>query len=166
MKLRTKRLAEAGRLASHAVQHHRALDAGKYAGVYLFGQSVVVPKHEPASSAAQGFIGRRGHDIGVRQRIGIEPRCDKAGEVSHVHHEKSIDFIGDGAQAGEVDGAGIGRSSGDDQSWPMPESQIADFVEIDPLGFSVNAVGRDFVVATRQRRGMAVADVASGGDIH
>ena len=104
--------------------------------------------------------------MGVRERIGIEPRGDKAGEMSHVDHDKSIDLVGDGAQAGEVNGAGIGRSSGDDQFWPVPESQIANVVEIDAFGLLVNAVGRDFVVATRQRRGMAVADVASGGDIH
>jgi len=40
---------------------------------------------------------------------------------------------------------GIGRSSGDDQFWPVPESQIANVVEIDAFGLLVNAVGLSLI---------------------
>ena len=103
--------------------------------------------------------------IGAEARVAAHRRFRTARQHLPCHVlERHSGFVG--AQAGEVNGAGIGRSSGDDQFWPVPESQIANVVEIDAFGLLVNAVGRDFVVATRQRRGMAVADVASGGDIH
>jgi len=80
--------------------------------------------------------------MGVRERIGIEPRGDKAGEMSHVDHDKSIDLVGDGAQR-RSQWRGDRPISGDDQFWPVPESQIANVVEIDAFGLLVNAVGRD-----------------------
>jgi hypothetical protein len=49
---------------------------------------------QAAARAAQGLVGGRGDDIGMRHRIGVEARGDEAGVVRHVHHENGADRLG------------------------------------------------------------------------
>ena len=60
-------------------------------------------------------MGRRGDDMGMRQRARMQPRRDQAGEMRHVDHEIGADAVGDLAEARKVDDARIGRAAGDDQ---------------------------------------------------
>ncbi len=86
--------------------------------------------------------------------------------MRHVDHEPGVDRVGDGAQGGEIEPAGIGRTTGDDHARPTVMRQRAHGVEIDAFGFAVHAIGDNTVVASGQRRRMAMADVTARRDIH
>ena len=72
LKLGTKRFSEAGGLARHDMQHHRALRPWKDSTVDLF-ERLVVSEYQASSCAAQGG---RGHDIGMREQVGVETGGD------------------------------------------------------------------------------------------
>ena len=129
-------------------------------------QAFVVPQNHAAARAAQRFVGRRRHDMRMGQGIGIEAGRDKAGEMRHVDEEIGADLVGDRAHRREIDGARIGGAAGDDHARPFAPREIAHLVEIDAFGLAADAIGDDSIVAPGQRRRMAVADVAAGGDIH
>ena len=60
-------------------------------------------------------MGRRGHHVGVRQRAGVDAASYQAREMRHVDHKISVDLIGDGTEASEIDDPRIGRTAGDNQ---------------------------------------------------
>ena len=164
--LGAKRFSEASRLAGHIGQHHRTLNAWEDPGVDLAAQRLIVPQHEASPRAAQGLVGRRSDDVGVGKRVRIKPGGDESGEMSHVHHQVGASLIGDCAEAGEVDGAGIGRAASDNQLWPLAQREVADLVEVDALAVPGDAVSGDVVIAPRQCRWVPVADVAARSNVH
>ena len=71
---------------------------------------------------------------------GYRPDGDQAGEVRHVHQELGADLVGDGAEGGEVDDAGIGAAAGDEQRGPFAQRQVAHLVVVDAAGGRIDAV--------------------------
>jgi len=69
-----------------------------------------------ATRAAQGFMGGCGGDMGVREWRRVKTRRDEASEMRHIDEEIRAHLIGNRAEAGEIEDAGDGRATGDDQS--------------------------------------------------
>ena len=70
---------------------------------------------------------------------------DQSGEVRHVHQVDGSDFVGDLAHAGEVDGAGIGRASADEELGLLAHGDGFHLVIVEGLGFAGDAVADDAV---------------------
>ena len=68
-----------------------------------------------ATRAAQGFMGGCGGDMGVREWRRVKTRRDEASEMRHIDEEIRAHLIGNRAEAGEIEDAGDGRATGDDQ---------------------------------------------------
>ena len=86
--------------------------------------------------------------------------------MGDVHHEPGADGIGDGAEALEVDDAGVGGGSGDDHAGTVLGGEALDGVVVDLLGFGGDTVGDDVEEAAREVEGMAVGEVAAIGEGH
>ena len=84
---RLQRLAEGDGLGGDDVHQRAALVAGEDGGVELLRQRLVVRQDDAAARAAQGLVGGRGGDVGVRHRVRVEAGGDQAGVVRHVDHQ-------------------------------------------------------------------------------
>ena len=72
-------------------------------------------QHQATPRAAQRLVRRRGHDVGVGNRVEIPGEHlsgHQPGEVGHVDHEGGTDLVGDVGQDGEVGVPRIGRVPG------------------------------------------------------
>ena len=142
LEVRPQRLAERHRLGGDDVHQRPALQAGEHRGVDLLAEIGVVRQHHAAARAAQGLVGRRRDDMGVRQRAGIDAGGDEAGIVRHVDHEEGADLVGHLAEAREVDLARIGRGAGDDQLRPVAARDLLHLLVVDQVGVGFHAVGQ------------------------
>jgi hypothetical protein len=60
-------------------------------------------------------------------------RRDQAGEMGHVDQEGRADLVRDGAEAGEIDVAGVSRAAGDEQGRLVLAGERFDLVEVDAV---------------------------------
>src|SRR5881275_2908775 len=90
---------------------------------------------------------------------------DEAGEVSHIDHEGSSDFIGNGAHAGEVELARIGASAAYDDLWLLALRGGFEFVIVNGFGVFANLVADDAVEFAREVELVAVGEMAAVGEI-
>ena len=81
-----------------------------------------------------------GDDLRVRHGRRMDPAGHQPGEVRHVHQEERADLVGDRAEGGEVDDAGVRAAAGDDQLGPLPLGLLAHHVVVDPAGGRIDAV--------------------------
>ena len=93
-------------------------------------------------------------------------RGHEAGDVGHVHHQQRAHFIGDLAELGKVDGAGVGAGAGDDQFRLVLEGEAAHLVVVDALGLFIEVVGHEVEVLAGEVDGAAVGKVAAVGKAH
>ena len=116
LELGRQRLVEGDRLGGDDVHQRPALEAGKDRRVDLLGEVLVVGQDHAAARAAQGLVGGRGDDMGVRERRGMRAARDQPGEMGDVDDEIGADRVADRAEALEVPVARIGRAAGDDRA--------------------------------------------------
>src|SRR6185369_2527284 len=96
-------------LCGDDVHQRAALHAGEDRLVDLFGDLFVVGEDEAAARATQSFVRGRRDDVRVRERARVRAADDEACDVSDVAHDQRANLVGDRAEAGEVDGAWVGR---------------------------------------------------------
>ena len=65
-------------------------------------------------------------------RVGVLAGGDEAGEVGHVDHQLGADGVGNRAEGGEIELAGVGRPAGDDQLGPVLVGEPLDLLHVDP----------------------------------
>ena len=94
-------------------------------------------------------------------RVRMDAARDEAGDVGHVDEEDGVDLVGDGAEAGPIDGAGVGAVAGDDELGAVLLGERLDLLVVDELGVRVDAVGDDVVVLAGEVDGAAVGEVAA-----
>lgn len=87
---------------------------------------------------AQRLVRRRRDDVAVREGRGVEPCGDEAADVGHVRHEEGADLIGDGAELGEVDDAGVGGGPAEDHLRPEDQRRLAELLEVDEARLGVH----------------------------
>ena len=83
----------------------------------------------------------------------------EAGEVRHVDPELGADLVGDLAERGEVEVAGVRRPAGDDDLRLVLEGLVADDVHVDLERLGVDAVGDGVVELAREVESHAVSEV-------
>ena len=104
-----------------------------------------------------------GHDVGVRDGVGVQAGGDEPGEVGHVHPQGGADLVGDGAEGGEVEVAGVGGPAGDDDRGALAQGGLAHLVHLDAHGGLVHAVGGGVVVLAGEVDLHAVGEVSAVG---
>ena len=96
----------------------------------------------------------------------MEPGGHKAGDVGHVHKQLGVHFIGDGAELGEVDGAGVGAGARHDDRGAVLVGEAANLFIVDEASVLVHAVGNHVEQAAGEVHGAAVRQVAAVGQVH
>ena len=82
-----------------------------------------------------------------------------------IGHERRAHLVRDLAERLEVDGTRKGRAARDDQLRPMLAREIADLVEVDPLGVLPDPVGHDRVELAREAHRAARGEVPAVGQV-
>ena len=90
---------------------------------------------------------------------------NQPGEVCHVGEKGGADRIGNRAEAGEVDRAGIGRAAADDEPGPVLVCQALDLAHVDEAR-GIGAVADRVEPFARQVGRRAVAQMAAGVERH
>ena len=103
--------------------------------------------------------------MGVRERTGMRAAGDEAGEVRHVDHELGADFVGDLAEAAEVDNARIGRTAGDDHLGLVLPREPGHLVHVDAVVVAAHAVRHRLEPLARHVHRRAVGEVPAGGEV-
>ena len=116
--------------------------------------------------AAQSFVGRRGHHVGVRQRTGVDAASDQAREMRHVDHKIGVHFIGDGTEASKIDDPRIGRTAGDNQLRTMLQGQGLNRVIVNDRILAADPVLHRVKPFTGLVRRRAVGEVTAGVQGH
>ena len=165
LKGRAQRFAECNRLGGDHMHQRSALEAGKDRSVELFREFLLVGENEARAGAAQRFVRGRGDDVGVRERIGMDPARHQAGKMRHVDQQLGPDLIGDVAEATEIENPRIGRSTSNNHLRPMFVREPFHLVEVDPVIVASHAVRNGFEPAPRHVDGRAMGEMAAGGEV-
>ena len=142
---RLQGLAQRYGLRRDHMHQRAALTAGENGRINLAGDGLVVGKDQAAARAAQRLMGGSGGDIGKADGRRMLARGDQASDMRHIHHQIRAAFIGDFAEAPEIDCARIGRCARDDHARPMLHGQRAHLLIVDQTGFRIAAVGDNVV---------------------
>ena len=140
---------ERHRLGGDDVHQRAALAAGEDRAVDV-GLELLPAEDQAAAGAAEGLVDGGRDDVRVLDRVGVLARGDEAREVGHVDHQLGSDGIGDLAEGGEVELAGIGRPAGDDQLRPVLLGEPRDLVHVDQQALAVDVVGDRVVELARE----------------
>ncbi len=141
-----------------------ALHAGEEGAIQVLGEALLA-EDEPAAGAAQGLVGGGGDEVGVGNGAGVVPGGHQAGDVGHVDHHEGAHLVRDGAEGGEVEGAGVGGSADDDELGLVLQGQAAHLVHVDLLGLPVHVVPDELVENAGAVQGVAVGEVAAVGQV-
>ncbi len=142
-----------------------ALDRRESPGVEL-GRKVAAAEEQPAARPAQRLVRRRRHQVGVRERAGVDARGDEASDVGHVDEQDRPDRVGDLGHPLELPGPRVGRRAADDELRAHLAGLGGHRVVVDPLGVLADAVGVDLVQPAGEVEGHPVGQVAAVGQVH
>ena len=136
--------------------------AGEHRRVELLAQ-LLDRKDEAAAGTAECLVRRRGDDVRVRNRRGVQTRSDQTGEVRHVDHQIGADFVGDAPELGEVELTRVGRPAGEDQFRLAFTSEPPNLVHVDPVVVFPYVIRGDVVEPAGEVQLHAVGQVPTVG---
>ena len=169
------------RLAGDDVHQRSTLDAGEHAlvdghregaleareiGRVQLGRELLAREDEAAARAAQGLVGGRRHDVGVRERARVDAGGDETRDVGHVHEQDRPDAVGDARHPLEVPQPRIGARAAHDELGPDLVGLRLHRVVIDALGVLTDAVGVHLVELAAEVERHAVGEMAAVGQVH
>ena len=155
---------ERDRLGRDDVHERATLHAGEHRRVD--GLRVLLPADDgPAARAAQGLVRRRRHELRVRHGVGVNLRRHQPGDVGHVDHQHRADFFGNRGELGEVQRAGVGARTGDDQLRFVLARLRRELVEVDSVIALRHAVAGDLEILAAEVQLHAVREVPAVGEI-
>ena len=117
---------------------------------------------------AQGLVGRRRHDVGVRDRVELALEHlagDQAGEVGHVDHQDRADAVGDLAHPGVVDVPRVGAEAGQQDQRLDLDGLLLDGVVVEQERLAIDGVAVRLEHLARRIEPVAVGEVAARGEI-
>ena len=97
--------------------------------------------HDATPGSAQGFVGGRGDEVGIGNRIRMEPCGNQPGDVGDVYQQIGTDRLGNLLESWKIEGARIGTGAYDEHAWPAFLCQLLHRVIVDGFGLTVHAVG-------------------------
>src|ERR687890_819927 len=130
LELGLQRFPQGDGLAGDRVHQRATLHAGEDAAVDLLGELFAAEDHTPSGSA-QRLVGRRGYDLRVGYRGGMDTCSYQACDVGHVRKEEGPDLVGDLTKSLEVEDARVGAGSGQDHLWPLAKCDVSDLIVVD-----------------------------------
>ena len=140
---------------------HLALGIGLAPGIL----EILAEEDDAAARAAEGFVGGRGDDVGILQRIVEQTGGDKAGGMSHVDHEDGTDFIGQTAHAGIVPFAAVGAGTTDDELRTLAACYPLHLFVVDEAGIFLNVVLKRLEHKAGEVDGASMGKVTAMGEI-
>src|SRR5918998_397297 len=164
VELRLQGLAEGHRLAGYRVHEGPALHPGEDAAVHLLGELLAAEDHA-AARPAQRLVGRRSHDLAVRDRRGVDVGGDEPRYVGHVREEVGFDLVGDLAEPLELEDARVGARAGQDHPRSLAQRDLAQLVVV-YVAVVADAVVDYGVGAAREVEPHPVGEVAAVGQVH
>jgi len=96
----------------------------------------------------------------------MHPGGDQSGDMSHVDHQLGSDFISDRPEGGEIQDAGVGARSGDDQLRPVLQCQSPHLVHVDASGLPRHPVVEEGVRPSREVDGKTMREMPPMGKVH
>ena len=123
-------------------------DGLRFTGGGILLGDLVLAEDQTAARTAKRLVRGGGDDIGIGNGVHVNAGGDKTGNVSHVDHEVSADGIGDLAELGKIDRAGIGGGAGKDHLGLALLRDAVDLVIIEHLRLVVEGVGNLMEVLT------------------
>ena len=158
-------LAEAHSLCGDHVLQRAALGAREDGLVDLLGNLLAVGEDQTAPGAAQGLMGGGSHHIGIGHRALMIACCHQTGDVGHIHHQQRAVVMGNLSDPLEVNGTGIGRSTGHHQLRLYLGHLLGHLVIVDEA-LVVDAVGNEVIVLAGHIHGAAVGQMTALAQIH
>src|ERR1700722_16173303 len=138
--------------------------SGEHGRVDLLGV-LGLAQDDAGAGTAQSLVGGGGDHVGaVGERVGVKAGGDKSREVSHVDHQQRPNLVGDLAEAGEVELAGIGRPAGKQELGATLARYPCALVHVDDAALAVDLVGGDVIQTTRNVDFHTVGEVAAVGE--
>src|SRR5262249_45861976 len=137
-------LVKRDRLAGDDVHQRPALHAG-HDGLVERLRVLGPAQDHPAARPTKRLVRRGRNEVGDADGRGMQARRDEPGRVRDVGHECRADLARDLAERREVDGARERGAAGDDHLRPVLAGQVADLIQVDPLGVLAHAVRDDRV---------------------
>ena len=153
-------LAEDDGLRRDDVLERTALHAREYGGVESLGPLLLAENHA-AARTAEGLMGRRGDEIGVRNGRGMGAARDETGDMGHVDEHDAACLVADLADALEVDRARIGRCARKKNLGLHFHRKLLDLIVVERLGLGINRIRDDVVYLAREVDGRAVRKVTA-----
>ena len=125
--------------------HERAALHSGEDGTVERGGVFLAAEDEACARPRECLVGRRRDEVGVLDRVRVQPRGDKPGEVRHVAHQQRADLVGDPPELQRFDGPRVGRPAADDQPRPVLLRQREHLVVVDDVRLAGDAVVDDGV---------------------
>jgi hypothetical protein len=162
-----ERFLEGDGLGGDDMHEGAALRAWKNEGGKLFlDLGVGAGENHPPTRAAERLVGGGGHDVGVRDGVGVETGGDEPGDVGHVDDEMRPHLVGDRTEHRPVQRAGIGRKTRDEKARTVAPGEIADLVIVHESVRGAHAVGDGVVELAGEIHRRPVGQVTAGGKTH
>ena len=96
----------------------------------------------------------------------MNSRRHEAGDMGHVHEEEGPGLLGDGGEAGKVDGPGVGAPAGDDHLRPVLEGEALSLVVVEKARLFVHPVAVGAEEFSRDVHRCAVGKMPSVAEVH
>ena len=165
LEFRLQCLPEADGLCRDDMLQRAALGAGEDGGIDPLGQHRVVGQDQAAARAAQGLVGRGGHNVCIGHRALVIAARHQTGDVGHIDHQVSAIAVGDLGQLFKVDGAGVSRRARHDELRAHRFDLLFQRRIVDDAVL-VDAVGNEVVVLAGHVHRRAVGQVATLRQVH
>ncbi|QTK78950.1 hypothetical protein AT6N2_C1164 [Agrobacterium tumefaciens] len=143
LELRLQRFTEGNSLGGDDVHQRAALEAREDGGVELLRQILVVGEDHAAARAAQRLVRGGGRNMAMRERRGMLATGDETGDVRHIDHQVSANFISNFAEALPVPDTGIGGAASKNELRLMFLGLAFHFVHVEQVVAFAHAVGHD-----------------------
>ena len=140
LEFRAQRLAKGHGLARDHMHQRATLNTGEDGGIEFLRQILVIGQDHAAARAAQGFVGGRCGDMGMREGRGVEARRHQTREMRHIDQQIGTDAIGNLAHFREIDDAGDGGPTGDDHLGLVFGSKARDLVIVQQVVLTAHAI--------------------------
>ena len=123
-------------------------------------------QNHAAARAAQRFVRRRRHKIGVLDRARMQPRRHQSGDMRDVRQQQRAGCARDFAHPFEVNDARIGAGAHRDHAGPVFLRHPGQLIVINLLVLFADAVVDDLEKFARKIRFVAVREVAAVTQVH
>ena len=156
---------QAHRFGGDDVHQRSALNAWKHRAIEIFGV-LLAAQDQAAARAAQRLVRRRGDEIGVRHRTGVNAGRDQSCDVRHVGTDRRANTVGARADPLEIDRPRIRAGADNDHLWLVLGREAIELVVVDPFVVFAHAVRHDGVQLAGEIERVTVREMPPVRQIH